>query len=226
MSDPATEVSAASLVGLLAESDRLRAVAALVLGATTASAVAEAAGLDLRAATTALERLAAGGLVASDSGDGGLRFVGERFKDAAQAEARRRANATPVESFDGVAPEDVGVLRNFVSDGRLRQIPASKGKRLVVLDWLATRFESGKIYPERDVNLMLGTAHSDVAALRRYLVDEQFLERRDGFYWRVGGTFDIDPTPTPTPTERQPVRKRQSSMPLTSAKRVMVAFST
>jgi len=191
LSDPATEVSAASLVGLLAEPDRLRVVAALVLGATTANAVAEAAGLDLRAATTALERLAAGGLVASD-GDGGLRFVGERFKHAAQSEAKRRDDATPVEAFDGVAPEDVGVLRNFVSDGRLRQIPASKGKRLVVLDWLAARFEPGKTYPERDVNLMLGMAHSDVAALRRYLVDEQFLERRDGFYWRAGGTFDID----------------------------------
>lgn len=192
MTRPAIEVSAASLVGLLAEPDRLRVVAALVLGATTASAVAEAAGLELRAATTALERLAAGGLVASDAGDGGLRCIGERFKDAAQAEARRKAEETPVESFDGVAPEAAGVLRNFVTDGRLRQIPASKGKRLVVLDWLASRFEPGKIYPERDVNLMLGLAHPDVAALRRYLVDEQFLERRDGFYWRAGGTFDID----------------------------------
>ncbi len=192
MSDPATEVSAAALVGLLAEPDRLRAVAALALGATTVSEVAEAAGLDVRAATTALERLAAGGLVVSDGGGGGLRFLGERFKDAAQSEARRRADAAPVESFDGVAPEGVGVLRNFVTDGRLRQIPASKGKRLVVLDWLAARFEPGKTYPERDVNLMLGMAHSDVAALRRYLVDEHFLERRDGFYWRAGGTFDID----------------------------------
>ena len=37
------------------------------------------------------------------------------------------------------------------------------------------------------------TARGAYAALRRYLVDEGFLERRDGFYWRVGGTFDIDP---------------------------------
>ncbi len=185
-------MSAASLVGLLAEPDRLRAVAALVLGASTAGEVAQAAGLELRAATVALERLAAGGLVVADAEDGGLRVVGERFKEAAQVEARRRADALPGDSFDAVAPEAASVLRNFVSDGRLRQIPASKGKRLVVLDWLAGRFEPGKIYPERDVNLVLGLVHSDVAALRRYLVDEQFLERRDGFYWRTGGTFDLD----------------------------------
>lgn len=29
------------------------------------------------------------------------------------------------------------------------------------------------------------------AALRRYLVDEEFLHRRDGFYWRAGGTFEV-----------------------------------
>lgn len=185
-------MSAAALVGLLAEPARLRVVAALVLGATTLHDVAQVTGLERRAATAALERLAAGGLVANDAASGGLQVVAGRFKDAAQSEAKKRAEAAPVESFDGVTAEDATVLRNFVSAGRLRQIPASKGKRLVVLDWLAGRFEPGTIYPERDVNLMLGLAHSDVAALRRYLVDEQFLERRDGFYWRAGGTFDID----------------------------------
>jgi len=183
---------AASLVGLLAEDDRLRVVAALVLGAATVEQVAADAGLDARRTAAALERLAAGGLVVADETGKGLRVASERFKAAAQEAARRRAQAEPAETFDSVAPGDAAVLRNFVSDGRLRQIPASRSKRLVVLDWLAGRFEPGKTYPERDVNLLLGMAHADVAALRRYLVDEEFLERRDGFYWRAGGTFDID----------------------------------
>ena len=183
---------AAALVGLLAEDDRLKAVAALALGAATLDEVAVTAGLDARRAASALERLAAGGLVVADPDGKGLRLATDRFKAAAQAEARRRAEAEPEEAFDGVAPESAAVLRNFVSDGRLRQIPANRAKRRVVLDWLAGRFEPGKTYPERDVNLLLGMAHGDVAALRRYLVDEEFLERRDGFYWRAGGTFDID----------------------------------
>ena len=185
--------SAAALVGLLAEPARLRVVAALALGAATLDEVVAASSLDVRAATAALERLVAGGLVTTDPSGKGLQLRAEAFKAAAQSEARRRAAAEPVDTFDGMTAEAATVLRNFVSDGRLRQIPASHGKRRIVLDWLAARFEPGKTYPERDVNLLLGMAHADVAALRRYLVDEEFLERRDGFYWRAGGTFEVDP---------------------------------
>lgn len=183
---------AATLVGLLAEEDRLKAVAALALGAASVEDVVATAGLDARRTAAALERLAAGGLVVADEGGHGFRLASERFKAAAQEAARRRAEAEPADTFEGVAPGDAAVLRNFVADGRLRQIPANRAKRRVVLDWLAARFEPGKTYPERDVNLLLGLAHADVAALRRYLVDEEFLERRDGSYWRAGGTFDID----------------------------------
>ena len=52
-------------------------------------------------------------------------------------------------------------------------------------------FEPGEIYPERAVNLTIGKVHADFAALRRYLVDDGFLERREGFYWRAGGSFDL-----------------------------------
>jgi hypothetical protein len=41
------------------------------------------------------------------------------------------------------------------------------------------------------VNLMLGKWHADTAALRRYLVDEGFLDRADGVYWRAGGTVEV-----------------------------------
>jgi DNA-binding transcriptional ArsR family regulator len=186
----AAEPTAAALVGLLAEEERLRVVAALALGAATLDEVVERSGLDARRATSALERLVAGGLVESEGK--GLRLVAERFKAVAQAEAKRRAAGEPAETFEGMSAEDAAVLRNFVSDGRLRQIPVGRAKRRAVLDWLAGRFEPGRTYPERDVNLLLGLAHPDVAALRRYLVDEEFLERRDGFYWRAGGTFPLD----------------------------------
>jgi len=49
------------LLALLAEPDRLRAVAAVALGATSLPEVAERAGLEPRAAARALSRLVAGG---------------------------------------------------------------------------------------------------------------------------------------------------------------------
>lgn len=81
------------------------------------------------------------------------------------------------------------VLRAFLAeDGSLRGIPTKIRKRLVVLDHVAQVFEPGERYDESEVNNRLRTFHPDVAALRRYLVDEEFLERRHGLYWRAGGT--------------------------------------
>ena len=54
-------------------------------------------------------------------------------------------------------------------------------------------FEPGQAYAEKEVNKTLSAVHPDYASLRRYLVDDEFLHRRDGFYWRAGGTFEVDP---------------------------------
>lgn len=84
------------------------------------------------------------------------------------------------------------VLRAFLdSDGRLTAIPTKIRKRLVVLDHLAQQFEPGEKYDEIEVNNVLRAFHPDVAALRRYLVEEGFLDRTagtNGRYWRSGGT--------------------------------------
>ena len=83
------------------------------------------------------------------------------------------------------------VLRAFLApDGSLSAIPTKIRKRLVVLDLLAQQFEPGRRYEETEVNNALRAYHPDVAALRRYLVEEGFLDRADGRYWRSGGTVD------------------------------------
>jgi hypothetical protein len=83
------------------------------------------------------------------------------------------------------------ILRSFFDpDGRLVTVPAKRRKRLVVLDHLAQRFEPGERYSETEVNNRLREANDDVAALRRYLVDEGFLSREAGVYWRSGGNVD------------------------------------
>jgi hypothetical protein len=33
--------------------------------------------------------------------------------------------------------------------------------------------------------------HADHAALRRYLVENDFMTREDGVYWRSGGTVEV-----------------------------------
>jgi hypothetical protein len=84
------------------------------------------------------------------------------------------------------------VLGSFLdAHGRLHTIPTKHSKLLVVLDFLAQRFEPGLKYPEARVNEILGDFHPDYAALRRYLVENGFLDRADNVYWRSGGTVDV-----------------------------------
>jgi hypothetical protein len=179
------------LLALLAEPDRLRAVAAVALGATTLAEVAERAGLEPRAAARALSRLVAGGLLDGEAGKG--------YRVRTEA-LRRAAIPPPDEATQDEEPEDA-VLRRFISRGRLLAVPAARGKRLVVLDHLAGLFEPGRRYPEPEVNELLKRYHPDYAMLRRYLVDDGFLDREDEpapsgsrsvkVYWRTGGSVDL-----------------------------------
>jgi hypothetical protein len=182
-------LDAAALVGLLADDDRRRCVAALVLGATEPTAVARATGLDTRRTAVALGRLVDAGLVET-VGDGSLALLGEAFRSAARA-ARAAQQAATADPTGDAPPEVAKVLRAFVHDGRLVAIPMQRSKRLVVLDLLAQEFEPGRRYSEAMVNLILGRWHADTASLRRYLVDEGFLDREAGQYWRTGGSLPV-----------------------------------
>jgi hypothetical protein len=71
--------------------------------------------------------------------------------------------------------------------------PNVRSKRLVVLDWISQRFEPGRRYSETMVNLVIAQVHPDTAAPRRYFVDDDFLSRANGEYWRTGGSYAPPP---------------------------------
>ena len=178
-------MDAATIVGLLADPTRLKVVAALALGAGTIEDVARTSGLPLKDVALAARRLARAGLVHRDGH--ALLLHTERFG----AVARAAAEAVPAPEPLSADPAENAVLTTFVRDGRLTSVPAQRSKRLVVLGHLARVFEAGVRYPEREVNALLAVWHPDVAALRRYLVDEGLLTREAGVYWRTGGYVDV-----------------------------------
>ena len=67
--------------------------------------------------------------------------------------------------------------RSLVRRRAARRDSRRRGKRLPVLDRLAQEFDPGVKYSEREVNDALREFHPDVAALRRYLVEEGFMDR-------------------------------------------------
>ncbi|MFI7672406.1 DUF2087 domain-containing protein [Actinophytocola sp. NPDC049390] len=86
-------------------------------------------------------------------------------------------------------------LRGFVSDGRLVRLPARRSRRRVVLEHLVLSFEPGRRFPEKEVDVVLRAwcegGETDHVAVRRHLVDEGFLTRENGVYWRSGGWVDV-----------------------------------
>ncbi len=90
---------------------------------------------------------------------------------------------SPTPDFD----YDARVRENFVdADDRLLGIPAQHKKRMVILRWLAEDFRPGRRYPEAEVNQIISRRHPDFATLRRYLVDEELMQRQRSVYWRTG----------------------------------------
>jgi len=84
-------------------------------------------------------------------------------------------------------------LRGYLYLGRLHTMPSKRSRRLALLGAVAQVFEPGIRYPEPVVNELLRVIHPDCAAMRRYLVDEQFMDRAGGEYWRTGGP--VEPSP-------------------------------
>jgi hypothetical protein len=80
-------------------------------------------------------------------------------------------------------------LRPFIDEfGRLTQWPARHRVQRMAVALLASRFEAGRDYSEKDVNALLQDGHTfaDWAILRRSLVDWRFMSREeDGSRYRL-----------------------------------------
>lgn len=176
------------LLGVLADGAKLRVFAALVLasgGGLSAAEAAEAAGIGAVETAKALDKLTGVGLVLG--GPAGYTANPAVLRESL-GELNRRREQEQARQFATADPERVSVLLNSFRDGKLVHLPEKFGKRQIVLDEIAQRFEPGTRYAEAEVDLVLRRLHPDHAALRRYLVDCALLTRQDGYYWRSGGT--------------------------------------
>ena len=75
------------------------------------------------------------------------------------------------------------VLNHFIVDGKLKEIPVQQKKLLVILKFLAKRFDPGIQYTEKRLNEILKQYHPDCATIRRMFIGHKFMARRNGLYW-------------------------------------------
>jgi hypothetical protein len=202
--DAGVRLPAAAVCRLLSTPERLRVVAALVLGASTIAEVGATTGLSARETAQALTKLTGAGLVTADGSVYRLE-TGVFAAAGAEPDEDQGGPERDLAEFGTGDPETAAVLRRFISGGRLLGIPSGRPKRRIVLDHLAMAFEIGRRYQEKEVNAILrafcehdgpfrgdaGGIRPDHVTLRRYLIDEDLLSRQDGVYWRSGGTVEI-----------------------------------
>lgn len=153
-------------------------------------ALARELGVSKRKVLGAVGRLREAGLLTAD-----LRLDVDALREL--AEAMSEATDEEPDVREGLwSPEERKILGRFFRGRELTEIPAARSKRRVVLERIAQEFEPGVQYGEPEVNGIIHLFHPDKsstssypdhATLRRYLVDEGFLSRKENVYWRTGG---------------------------------------
>jgi hypothetical protein len=176
------------LLRLLADPERLAIAGALATGPRTQAELVKQLDLPAHRVRRHLAKLTAAAVVTVDPDRRTYRLHTETLRDAAKEAGPPRV---PGLALGAVYDEEEAVLRSYFRGGRLKEIPAKHAKRTIVLARLALEFEVGLRYSEREVNDILKRFHDDYASLRRFLVDEEFLTRERGEYWRSGGPVDV-----------------------------------
>src|SRR5215212_2283118 len=167
----------------LADPERLAIAGALARRDASASELADATDIRVDRVRRHLNRLVSVGVVRLNDDRRSYRLDPETLRWAAEQVGPPRDAGIAL----GAANEDEeAVLRTFFRGGRLTEVPTKESKRRIVLERIAAEFEPGVRYDEKTVNVIVGAFHNDYAALRRYLVDEGFLSREAGEYWRSG----------------------------------------
>lgn len=169
----------------LSDESRLKIVG--VLAAKERSVEELASLLELRAPTVShhLARLKEVGLVAMRS-EGSTHIYRLNIKELRALSKQVLAMDTIVTIAGTVAADtwERKILTDFFEGERLKEIPASRKKREVVLRWLCEQFAPGVHYKEKEVNEIIARHHPDFATLRRELIGAVLLKRENSIYWR------------------------------------------
>lgn len=172
----------------LADPERLEIAGTLARSDRTSADLAGELDLPISRVRRHLNRLTATGVVRLQPDRRTYRLDPETLRRAAEQVGPPRETGLAL----GAATEDEeAVLRTFFRNGRLTEIPSKASKRRIVLERIALEFEPGVRYDEKEVNVVVGRFFNDYASLRRYLVDEGYLARERGEYWRTGGRVDV-----------------------------------
>ena len=181
-----TETEAIKLFKCLADKSRLQILKSLSLEDMYVERLAERLGLTPATISFHLKKLADAGAVTSYRNQYYVMYSLKkevflaRILDIIQEESDEAAiQARRDEEYRQK------VIDSFFEYGKLKSIPSQRKKERIILEEIAKAFEPGRIYTEREVNIIIADFHDDFCTIRRDMIAEKLMERENGKYWLV-----------------------------------------
>jgi hypothetical protein len=188
--DANTENTVMEFFKAMADVERLKITGLLALSSHSAGEIANFLKIKLPRVVNHLGYLTHLGLVTQDGPTYSL------DANAVQVMARQvLAGSRPAVNLEELeGPEyDRKVLSAFLQpDGKIKALPMQQKKLMVLLHYLLPNFQENEKYPEKSVNDILGRYFEDTATLRRSMVDQGLLQRKEGVYWRTPGQVQAE----------------------------------
>ena len=181
-----TETEAISLFKCLADKSRLQILKSLAMEDMYVERLAERLGISAPTVSFHLKKLADAGAVTSYKSQyymmyslnkavfetSMLEIIREK-SDEAEVQARRDADYRRK------------VIDAFFEYGKLKSIPSQRKKERIILEVIVEKFEYGRIYSEREVNIIIADFYDDFCTIRRDMIGEGLMDRDTRGYWRV-----------------------------------------
>ena len=181
-----TETEAIRLFKCLSDKSRLQILKSLAIEDMYVERLAERLGISAPTVSFHLKKLAEAGAVTSYKSQYYMMYslnkavfevsilqIIQEESDEAELQAKRDAEYRRK------------VISAFFEYGKLKSIPAQRKKERIVLEVIADAFEYDRIYPEREVNIIIADFFDDFCTIRRDMISEGLLDRNAGGYWRV-----------------------------------------
>jgi predicted transcriptional regulator len=173
----------------LSDATRIRILFLLKRGPMHGQALAGKLGVSAPTITHHMTKLRNAGVVKERRNKNTIYFeIDERsFKQSAEAMLATFFGPNLSESQGGTVEEHehfrMSVLNNFFTlDGKLKQIPAQRKRRLVVLEHIVRDLRPGQEYTEKEINEYIQRFHDDYCTIRREFIVNQYMYRQHNIY--------------------------------------------
>lgn len=165
----------------LGDVTRIRILTLLKNGPLHGQALAGKLGVKPPTITHHMAKLREAGLVYERRDKNTIYFYLNEKNLIASAQAILKIGEMPEQSLADKEKQAV-IMNFFTPEGRLKQIPAQRKKKLIVLEQLVKGLKSGQKYTEKEINEYIKQYHEDFATIRREFVMCHFMFRENGIY--------------------------------------------